>query len=331
MNSFATLGIRSLVLVALLAAPAAAEEAARPVQATVRLGLRFEGDVAAARAAVERRLLQLGDKGAAPVSAVVWEGKGREQTAVISLTPSPCRGRILECIGEAIVRGGDEPEPACTPASLEAWQATIRDAATRPGRIVFSRAARSVQRPLHDALVDRPALENARVYLDDRSGVEIEGADEATIAAEVAAVKLDGHRVVWELQQTPPFSRAILHAVPDKGLVIHGVQQATVRADDGWDPQVVLTLLPEDKEAFGELTRRSVQEILTIELDGRLVSAPVVMEPILGGQASILMCSAPDRGPACLEETARMAAIFAAGALPSEVTATKLEGACTVK
>ncbi len=60
---------------------------------------------------------------------------------------------------------------------------------------------------------------------------------------------------------------------------------------------------------FGELTRALVGQPFAIVLDGRVLSAPVIREPILGGSGEI-------SGAFTLEETRTLAALLRAGALP---------------
>jgi len=55
----------------------------------------------------------------------------------------------------------------------------------------------------------------------------------------------------------------------------------------GTDWQVSLTFNGEGKKLFGDITTRLVGKPLGIELDGRIISSPVVNEAITGGSASI--------------------------------------------
>lgn len=317
----------ALALAVMVAVPARAEEPALPAAAVVRLAVQGGGDAALVRDIVQRRLALLDEKGSAPVSAVTWTQEGAAKVATISLLPHPCRGRILGCIADSIVRG--EPEPPCTPARLAAWQEAIRDVAARPGVVALSKADASSQRAVRDALAALPAMATATLFLNDRAGVEIEEVDDATAAAAAAQVRLPERRVVWmaSVGSRPP--RTVVYAVPvAPAVVINHVESAEVRADDGLEPQVMMKLDAEGAEAFGALTAAAVQQILTIEVDGALVSAPVVMEPITGGYVSVLMCNRDQTNAGCLDRAGRFAAVMQGGSLPGPVTATIVEGRC---
>lgn len=57
----------------------------------------------------------------------------------------------------------------------------------------------------------------------------------------------------------------------------HGTNQPVLR----------LTLTPESAKAFGELTAANVGRVVELRLDGKLMMAPVVREPIVGGAIEI--------------------------------------------
>jgi preprotein translocase subunit SecD len=53
------------------------------------------------------------------------------------------------------------------------------------------------------------------------------------------------------------------------------------------EPIVSFRMQPASAQQFGELTARSVGKVLAIKVDGRVLSRPVVREPILGGVGQI--------------------------------------------
>lgn len=55
----------------------------------------------------------------------------------------------------------------------------------------------------------------------------------------------------------------------------------------GNEPLVAVTFNDEGKDLFGEITQENVRRNLAIFLDGKLISAPVINEPIKGGKAII--------------------------------------------
>ncbi len=64
------------------------------------------------------------------------------------------------------------------------------------------------------------------------------------------------------------------------------VEKATVdNGANGWG--VVVEMTPAGKDKFAALTRRAVQKQVAILLDGRVVSAPTIQEPITGGAVEI--------------------------------------------
>ncbi len=64
---------------------------------------------------------------------------------------------------------------------------------------------------------------------------------------------------------------------------------------------------------FGEITRANVGKPFAIVLDGKVLSAPVINEPIPGGSGRI-------SGSFTLEEATDLAALLRAGALPARLT-----------
>ena len=64
---------------------------------------------------------------------------------------------------------------------------------------------------------------------------------------------------------------------------------------------------------FGEITRANVGKPFAIVLDGKVLSAPVIQEPITGGSGQI-------SGNFTVEEANRLSALLRAGALPAPLT-----------
>jgi len=77
-------------------------------------------------------------------------------------------------------------------------------------------------------------------------------------------------------------------------------------------PNVILEFDDEGAKLFEQATLVNVGKILAITLDGQEISAPVVQEPISGGEASIT-------GQFSVEEAQRLALLLRSGALPVEV------------
>ncbi|MEO5335617.1 MAG: protein translocase subunit SecD [Magnetospirillum sp. WYHS-4] len=64
---------------------------------------------------------------------------------------------------------------------------------------------------------------------------------------------------------------------------------------------------------FGEVTAKNVGELFAIVLDGKVISAPVIREPILGGSGQI-------SGSFTVQEAQDLALLLRAGALPAPLT-----------
>lgn len=88
------------------------------------------------------------------------------------------------------------------------------------------------------------------------------------------------------------------------------------------EPIVAVTFTDEGAELFAEITRNNVGEQLAIFLDGELVSAPVINEPITGGTAIISGNFTPDEARALAENLN-----FGALPVPIELVSTQTIGA----
>jgi len=75
-------------------------------------------------------------------------------------------------------------------------------------------------------------------------------------------------------------------------------------------PIVRITFDTQGARLFGETTRRNVNKQFAMVLDGKIISAPVINEPILGGQAQI-------SGTFTIESATQLAALLRAGSLPA--------------
>lgn len=79
------------------------------------------------------------------------------------------------------------------------------------------------------------------------------------------------------------------------------------------EPEVALKFNKEGARIFGEVTTANVNRRIAIYLDGKLLTNPVVQEPITGGEAVI------HGGYKTLEEAQREAILLRSGALPVKV------------
>ncbi|MBN1274342.1 MAG: protein translocase subunit SecD [Candidatus Aminicenantes bacterium] len=85
------------------------------------------------------------------------------------------------------------------------------------------------------------------------------------------------------------------------------------RSTDDWDrPAVSFSLNPDGAKRFEDITRQHTKELLAIVLDGRIISAPIIDDVIIGGSGII-------RGRFTQEEAEDLALKLRAGALPASV------------
>lgn len=88
------------------------------------------------------------------------------------------------------------------------------------------------------------------------------------------------------------------------------VKKATVSFNsENGEPQVGLSFSPQGTKLFGELTQKNVGKQVAIFIDDRIISAPVVQQPILDGNAVI-------SGQFTIEEAKNLAIAINSGALP---------------
>ncbi|MCT4641037.1 MAG: protein translocase subunit SecD [Bacteriovoracaceae bacterium] len=97
-----------------------------------------------------------------------------------------------------------------------------------------------------------------------------------------------------------------------------GLQDAITRIDpQNNQPFVSLIFKPAGGKAFGKLTTDNVQKRMAIVLDGNVYSAPVINEPILGGQAQITLGQGSKEQ--IMKEASDLSLVLRAGALPVEL------------
>lgn len=110
----------------------------------------------------------------------------------------------------------------------------------------------------------------------------------------------------------------------DQGPVYHTVMTGSVlrtadmSADPNGEPMVMFTLTPEGREVFAEYTTAHTGQYLGIVLDGILISAPQIQDPITAGTGSIT-------GNFTLEEASTLATQLRYGALPVPLTVQSTE------
>lgn len=88
-----------------------------------------------------------------------------------------------------------------------------------------------------------------------------------------------------------------------------------------WEVRVDFS--PESGKAFGDFTGKHVGKKIAIVLDGTVMTAPVVLDPITGGSAVITLGMAARTAAVQEAEAVRIAATLQGGALPFPLTLTR--------
>ena len=87
---------------------------------------------------------------------------------------------------------------------------------------------------------------------------------------------------------------AFVHGAFAAETLVLAVKTALVLRDQTTgEPVLSLTLMPDSAKAFGELTAANVGRVVELRLDGKVVMAPVVRDPILGGLVNVSGAFAP--------------------------------------
>jgi protein-export membrane protein SecD len=145
----------------------------------------------------------------------------------------------------------------------------------------------------------------------------------SAVADTFESTQLDpGVEVLWSFEtdsMTGQRSRAEAHAVlPEVRVDGTMIADATVEIDQFDTPYVALEFDAVGRAAFCQLTDDYTGSLIAIVLDDEVMSAPLVMEPICGGQARITLGA----GNVDLlhQEAQVLASSLRAGALPAAVT-----------
>ncbi|MDF0603425.1 protein translocase subunit SecD [Psychromarinibacter sp. C21-152] len=215
------------------------------------------------------------------------------------------------------VGGGplSQAEPAYSLAMGEnSVVATLRPAAVAlVQEDAVARSIEVIRNRIDEAGVAEPSIQSMG---RDRILVQMPGIeDPAGLRALLGATaELTFHRVVpteTEGALTLPEARgAELSVVARPALDGERLADASAAFDpETGAPVVQFRFDNEGARIFGDLTRELVGQRFAIVLDGEVISAPVILEPILGGSGVIC-------GAFTVEETTTLAALLRAGALP---------------
>jgi SecD/SecF fusion protein len=97
-----------------------------------------------------------------------------------------------------------------------------------------------------------------------------------------------GYEVLTHVKELPNgVKQAEKYLVKKKAEMVGGIKSAMVTRDNMGRPEIAFTLDSTAKDTFGGITTAHVKEQLAIVLDGELQTAPVIQNPITGGNGQI--------------------------------------------
>lgn len=128
----------------------------------------------------------------------------------------------------------------------------------------------------------------------------------------------EGSEIVFELRRDP-VSRKVIEGVPylinSKAEVTGDMLQNAIVSIRDNEPYVELSLDKRGTKLFGELTKNNVGKRLAIILDGNVMKAPQIREPIPGGRAQITLGYGDYQQ--VLKEAEDLVLVLQEGALPA--------------
>lgn len=243
---------------------------------------------------------------AATVRLAFASAREAEQAAALLATPEP--GPAASPAATTLVRDGAE-------LTLRPTEAAMADRLAR----ALEQSQEIVRTRIDRAGVSEPTIQKVGA---DRILVQLPGVqDPAQLRTLLGSTaQMSFHMVAAAVGTSLPAGASWL-ASSDAGAPLAVIDEAAIGGDRlidsraAFDPQtgqpiVTFTFDRAGAEAFGEITRENVGRPFAIVLDGKVLSAPVIQEPILGGQGQIT-------GQFTVDETVVLSALLRAGALPA--------------
>ncbi|WP_209426983.1 protein translocase subunit SecD [Pararhodobacter sp. SW119] len=274
-----------------------------------------------------------------------------DRPALAEAVTKDLRGRITDALAaEGLPAEGLRIEGAAVtlPAS-DAAEALLKRLATEegapgaPASFTVARDGERLRVATGEVVLDRIAAEAAQKSLEvirhridavgvsepqlsrvgqDRILVQLPGVDDPGQLRELlgATAQMSFHLVAPEGGDVAPGSRVLPMrdggqiAVQDRvALAGTHLSSAALAFDDQTGrPVVSFRLDSEGARIFGEITAENVGQPFAIVLDGQVLTAPVIREPILGGQGQI-------SGQFTPEEAQTLAVLLNSGALPASL------------
>jgi preprotein translocase subunit SecD len=281
-------------------------------------------------AVIEERLISLVDevRGALRAERIGYRGLGvRGDAATFTLTDPATAGRALEVL-EKLDPGGISPQLIFQEAGGRIEISLSEDAARELQDSAVRQSLEIVRRRIDEIGTREPTIQRQG---EDRILVQVPGERNPDSIKRLLGqtAKLTFHLVDLEtpVQQAlsgnlPPGSELLPSAENDaaggaaqyvvrKRVEVSG--ESLVDAQPTYyqnQPVVSFRFDSVGARKFGNVTRDHVNELLAIVLDGKVISAPRIDEPILGGSGII-------RGSFTVQEANELSILLRAGALPA--------------
>lgn len=183
------------------------------------------------------------------------------------------------------------------------FQAEVKDIPAEDRQSAIEAAKNNIERRVNFFGVSEPVIQTSKTGEDYRLIVELPGIKEIDRAIDL--IGSTAQLEFWEQKEASPSAGFIPTDLTGKDL-----KRSQVRFDQNTgQPVVSLEFSSEGGKKFADITSRNVGKLVAIFLDQRMISSPVVEEPITSGDAII-------RGQFTVDEAKDLSIKLNAGALP---------------
>ena len=183
------------------------------------------------------------------------------------------------------------------------FQAEMKGVESQDKDSAIEAAKNNIERRVNFFGVSEPTIQTSKIGEDYRLIVELPGIKEIDRAVDL--IGSTAQLEFWEQKEASPSAGFIPTDLTGKDL-----KRSQVQFDQNTgQPVVSLNFSQEGGKKFADITSRNVGKLVTIFLDQRMISSPVVEEPITSGNAII-------RGQFTVDEARDLSIKLNAGALP---------------